>query len=139
MKASTLHVSGLSQMVLLKLLKHWGSEGLHRHIAMVQVGLRPDFPPPHVSDQARLVLLCKQEGYRQRRDLFCTLAAKHLTGLAEWHPPSAGMFVWFKVIGVHSTEKLIKERALAQKVDPSLIPCAHDHASNLFNSLVACT
>lgn len=61
-----------------------------------------------------------QEGYRQRRDLFCQLAAKHLTGLTEWHPPSAGMFVWFKVLGVTSTEKLIKERALAQKV-PSFV------------------
>lgn len=91
-QASTLHVSGLSQVVLLTLLKNWGEEGFKRHIAMVQ------------------------EGYRQRRDLFCKLAEKHLTGLAEWHPPSAGMFVWFKALGVRSTEKMIKERALAQKV-----------------------
>jgi DNA-binding transcriptional MocR family regulator len=36
-QASTLHVSGLSQVVLLTLLKSWGEEGFKRHIAMVQV------------------------------------------------------------------------------------------------------
>jgi DNA-binding transcriptional MocR family regulator len=37
LQASTLHVSGLSQVVLLTLLKNWGEEGFKRHIAMVQV------------------------------------------------------------------------------------------------------
>ncbi len=32
LKASTLHVSGLSQVVLLKLLKQWGEEGYKTHI-----------------------------------------------------------------------------------------------------------
>jgi len=91
-QASTLHVSGLSQTILLKLLKHWGDDGLKHHITRVQ------------------------EGYRKRRDLFCSLAEKHLRGLAEWHPPSAGMFVWFKILGIQSSEKLIKEKALEQKV-----------------------
>jgi kynurenine/2-aminoadipate aminotransferase len=91
-QASTLHVSGLSQQVLLKLLKKWGDDGLQHHIRTVQ------------------------EGYRKRRDDFLELADKHLRGLAEWHAPSAGMFVWFKVNGIRSTEQLIKERAVKQKV-----------------------
>lgn len=98
-QSTSLHVSGLTQVMVVQLLKHWGREGLKQHIAQVQ------------------------EGYRKRRDVFCQLAQKHLEGLAEWHIPSAGMFVWFKVLGVHSTETMIKERAIARKV--VLVPGSH--------------
>ena len=44
-------------------------------------------------------------------------AAKHLASRpVDWATPSAGMFVWFRLREVPDAEKLIKERALAQKV-----------------------
>jgi len=36
--------------------------------------------------------------YRRKRDLFSAAMKKHLTGLAEWNVPVAGMFLWFKLI-----------------------------------------
>jgi tryptophan aminotransferase len=35
--------------------------------------------------------------YRKRRDVFIIAANKHLTGLAEWSTPTAGMFCWMKL------------------------------------------
>lgn len=75
-----------------EILRKWGPEGWKMHIARIQ------------------------SFYKQRRDTFCNLADQHLTGLAEWTAPDAGMFVWFKCLGVNDTEVLIKERAIEQKV-----------------------
>ena len=33
--------------------------------------------------------------YREKRDVFERAMQKHLTGLAEWVPPEAGMFYWY--------------------------------------------
>jgi kynurenine/2-aminoadipate aminotransferase len=57
-----------------------------------------------------------REFYRARRDTFCALASKHLTGLAQWDVPSAGMFVWFSLNGIRDSRILIEEKALDQKV-----------------------
>eukprot|EP01087_Luapelamoeba_hula_P005909 TRINITY_DN1596_c0_g1_i4.p2 TRINITY_DN1596_c0_g1~~TRINITY_DN1596_c0_g1_i4.p2 ORF type:complete len:191 (-),score=35.13 TRINITY_DN1596_c0_g1_i4:41-613(-) len=89
---TTMHPSGVSQMLLLRLLEKWGPEGLESHLKSIRAG------------------------YRNRRDNIAASAERHLKGLAEWHIPEAGMFLWFKAIGVKSTERLIKERALEQKV-----------------------
>ena len=56
------------------LLKNWGYTGFKRHIENVA------------------------NVYRAKRDLFETAMKTHLTGLAEWNPPEAGMFVWFKLL-----------------------------------------
>jgi len=37
-------------------------------------------------------------------------------GLAEWHPPAAGMFLWIKIKGVSDTQQLIMEKALQKEV-----------------------
>ncbi|KAL6078964.1 AADAT isoform 2 [Balamuthia mandrillaris] len=103
-QVSSLHVSGISQMILLKMLQHWGHEGFHRHVAVVE------------------------QGYKERRDKFVELADKYLTGLAEWTVPSAGMFLWLKLLSeqvdestgkklpIHSSDTLIKEKAVNAKV-----------------------
>jgi len=65
-QASYLHTSGLSQTVLLNLLQRWGIEGFIGHTDKVSAF------------------------YLQRRDVFQAALEKHLTGLAEWSPPSAG-------------------------------------------------
>lgn len=77
---------------MLRILERWGKEGLEKHLRNVR------------------------KGYTERRDTFMRLAERHLRGLAEWSPPEAGMFVWFHLPGIPSTEKMIKESAVKQKV-----------------------
>eukprot|EP01122_Echinamoeba_exundans_P016800 TRINITY_DN8636_c0_g1_i1.p1 TRINITY_DN8636_c0_g1~~TRINITY_DN8636_c0_g1_i1.p1 ORF type:complete len:460 (+),score=105.71 TRINITY_DN8636_c0_g1_i1:76-1380(+) len=91
-QATTLHTAGVPQAMLVALLQKWGWAGWDAHIAKVQ------------------------EFYSQRRDVFLGFAEKHLTGLAEWWVPSAGMFVWFKFLGVEDSSELIQQRALHAKV-----------------------
>lgn len=92
MQCSVLHTSGLSQAVAYALVSQWGAEGWARHIQLVQ------------------------NFYRQRRDVFLALLKKHLTGLAEWNVPTAGMFVWIKLAGVQDSKALIEEKAREKKV-----------------------
>ena len=37
-------------------------------------------------------------------------------GLAEWHVPTAGMFLWVKIKGIHDVRKLIEEKAFKKEV-----------------------
>ena len=39
-----------------------------------------------------------------------------VTGLAEWHEPSAGMFLWMKLKGIEDSKVLIEQKALAKEV-----------------------
>ena len=39
-----------------------------------------------------------------------------LTGLAEWTEPSAGMFLWLKLVGISDTKSLIEEKARKKEV-----------------------
>eukprot|EP00040_Diaphanoeca_grandis_P013028 m.65915 g.65915 ORF g.65915 m.65915 type:complete len:449 (+) comp23618_c0_seq2:179-1525(+) len=91
-QAVNLHPSGLSQMAVYKLLQHWGEEGFEAHIDFVQ------------------------SFYLKQRNHFLKSAEKHLTGLAEWSTPSAGMFVWIKLLNVTDSFKLIREKAVDEKV-----------------------
>lgn len=91
-QATNLHASGLTQMLVYKLLDQWGMDGFKAHIQKVK-----DF-------------------YSEKRDITLQAAEKHLRGLAEWSAPSAGMFIWFKLNGVTDTENLIKEKAVKAKV-----------------------
>eukprot|EP01050_Picozoa_sp_SAG11_P014485 SAG11_NODE_1790_length_4255_cov_6.800770_2_plen_157_part_00 len=77
-----------------KLLAAWGLEGYAAHVKEVQAF------------------------YRSRRDSTAASAAKHLTGLAVWTPPVAGMFFWFDLSpsGVTDSAPLILERCRDKKV-----------------------
>jgi len=92
MQATCMHASGLSQVLALGLLQQWGADGWAAHIT-------------HIQDL-----------YRHRRDLFLRFCEEHLTGYAEWARPSAGMFVWFNLVGIADSSKLITEKARNQKV-----------------------
>lgn len=37
-------------------------------------------------------------------------------GLAEWHVPTAGMFLWVKIKGMNDVRKLIEEKAMKKEV-----------------------
>eukprot|EP01128_Nolandella_sp_AFSM9_P012351 TRINITY_DN9193_c0_g1_i1.p1 TRINITY_DN9193_c0_g1~~TRINITY_DN9193_c0_g1_i1.p1 ORF type:complete len:483 (-),score=116.72 TRINITY_DN9193_c0_g1_i1:111-1409(-) len=91
-QASELHTSGISQTIVSKLLAEWGEAGFDHHVEKVQAY------------------------YSQRANVFLNLCDKYLTGLATWTPPSAGMFVWFKINNVSDTNELIKKEAVAAKV-----------------------
>ncbi|KAF8150114.1 PLP-dependent transferase [Crassisporium funariophilum] len=71
---SNLQTSSLTQAIVLKLLDSWGHEGFRIHTEFVS------------------------EFYRQKRDVFEAAMNKHLSGLAEWDTPEAGMFFWFKLL-----------------------------------------
>lgn len=43
--------------------------------------------------------------------------------LAEWHVPSAGMFLWIKLKGVADTQQLIMKKALEKEVRTQLLFC----------------
>ena len=44
-----------------------------------------------------------------------------VAGLAEWNEPSAGMFLWIKLLGIDDTKELIEKKALAKEVGNLII------------------
>eukprot|EP00241_Pyramimonas_parkeae_P002654 CAMPEP_0114233518 /NCGR_PEP_ID=MMETSP0058-20121206/5208_1 /TAXON_ID=36894 /ORGANISM="Pyramimonas parkeae, CCMP726" /LENGTH=445 /DNA_ID=CAMNT_0001345115 /DNA_START=103 /DNA_END=1440 /DNA_ORIENTATION=- len=48
-------------------------------------------------EQFTNLILSTQGAYKYRRDAVLDAMDKHLTGLAEWHPPAAGFFLWVRV------------------------------------------
>ncbi|XP_076463016.1 kynurenine/alpha-aminoadipate aminotransferase, mitochondrial-like [Babylonia areolata] len=91
MDYTSLGAAGLSQMLILALLRHWGHDGFLRHLDSVM------------------------EFYKHRVEMVLSCAKKHLTGLAEWDPPGGGLFVWMKVLGVSDSEIVI-DRLLKEHV-----------------------
>ena len=62
--------SSLTQAIILKLLQSWGYDGFQKHTERVSAF------------------------YRTKRDIFERAMRAHLSGLAEWTTPEAGMFFW---------------------------------------------
>lgn len=91
-QVSTMHTSTFTQMIISQLLQQWGEKGFLEHTDRVV------------------------EFYRTQRDAMLIAADKWLKGLAEWHPPAAGMFLWIKIKGVSDTQQLIMEKALQKEV-----------------------
>ncbi|XP_049607672.1 kynurenine/alpha-aminoadipate aminotransferase, mitochondrial [Syngnathus scovelli] len=91
-QASTMHTSTFTQLMVSQLLHSWGQDGFLQHVDGVT------------------------EFYRKQRDAMISSAHKWLTGLAKWHSPSAGMFLWMELMGVSDTRQLIMEKALEKEV-----------------------
>uniref|UniRef100_A0A8C6USQ4 Kynurenine/alpha-aminoadipate aminotransferase, mitochondrial n=1 Tax=Neogobius melanostomus TaxID=47308 RepID=A0A8C6USQ4_9GOBI len=91
-QASTMHTSTFTQMIVSQLLHSWGEQGFLQHIEGVI------------------------EFYRKQRDAMISSADKWLKDVAEWHAPSAGMFLWIKLKGISDTQQLIREKALEKEV-----------------------
>ncbi|GAB1606308.1 kynurenine/alpha-aminoadipate aminotransferase, mitochondrial-like isoform X1 [Argonauta hians] len=92
MQTSLVHISGLTQFLIYKILEEWGLPGF--------------------KDHARKTA----EFYKERRDVTLDAANKHLKGIAEWNEPAGGMFLWLKLIGVDDTYRLIMEKAKDKEV-----------------------
>jgi tryptophan aminotransferase len=60
----------LTQAVVYSLLEKWGMEGFVRHTEVVS------------------------RFYKEKRDVFERAMRKHMSGLAEWNRPEAGLFFW---------------------------------------------
>ncbi|XP_076828138.1 kynurenine/alpha-aminoadipate aminotransferase, mitochondrial [Brachyhypopomus gauderio] len=91
-QASTMHTSTFTQLMVSQLLQGWGQEGFLKHIDGVV------------------------EFYRAQRNAMLSSADKWLKDVAEWHAPTAGMFLWIKLKGIKDTQKLIMEKALKKEV-----------------------
>lgn len=91
-QGTVLHTSGVSQALLLSVLKTWGTEGWLAHLKRVRAF------------------------YSQRRNVFLRCLEKHLTGVAEWWVPNAGMFVWIRLPGTGDTRDLVMKKCLEAKV-----------------------
>jgi kynurenine/2-aminoadipate aminotransferase len=91
-QATNLHNSGVSQIMVTKLLDHWGKRGFDEHANKVAAF------------------------YCRRRDVLLAAAERHLTGLATWSAPEAGMFLWLKLNGINDTKSLIEDKAAAANV-----------------------
>jgi len=103
-QSTALHTSGLSQLLVQKLLERWedNAPGGYKSVEPAR-GFET-----HVQKVSSF--------YRERRDHFLACAERHLTGVATWNVPSAGMFVWIKLHGVTDTSELIQQRAVDAKV-----------------------
>ncbi|KAF8895972.1 PLP-dependent transferase [Infundibulicybe gibba] len=71
---SNLQTSSLTQVITFSLLDSWGYDGFKVHTGRVAAF------------------------YREKRDVFERAMTEHLSGLAEWSRPEAGMFFWFKLL-----------------------------------------
>ncbi|ETE68304.1 Kynurenine/alpha-aminoadipate aminotransferase, mitochondrial, partial [Ophiophagus hannah] len=91
-QVSTMHTSTFTQLMIAQLLQQWGLNGFLDHVDSVV-----DF-------------------YKQQRDVMLNAADKWLKGLADWHIPAAGMFLWIKIKGVPDTQELIMKKALEKQV-----------------------
>ncbi|KAG6898958.1 hypothetical protein C0993_002328, partial [Termitomyces sp. T159_Od127] len=95
---SNLQTASLTQVIVYKLLEAWGYDTFIKHTEKVS-----DF-------------------YRVKRDVFEAAMNKHLTGLAEWVAPEAGMFFWFKLLLADDpsvegdSQALISEKAVKDGV-----------------------
>ncbi|KAM4836771.1 kynurenine/alpha-aminoadipate aminotransferase, mitochondrial isoform 2-T2 [Thomomys bottae] len=93
-QVSVINACSFAQFMVLQLLHQWGEEGFWAHIN-------------------RTI-----EFYRSQRDAIVAAAEKWLSGLAEWHVPKAGMFLWIKVKGIPDVKQLIQEKAIEKEVKP---------------------
>ncbi|XP_043369314.1 kynurenine/alpha-aminoadipate aminotransferase, mitochondrial-like isoform X4 [Dermochelys coriacea] len=91
-QVSTMHTSTFTQLMIAQLLQQWGEKGFLEHVDRVV------------------------EFYKAQQDAMLVAADKWLKGLADWHTPAAGMFLWIKIKGVSDTQHLIMEKALQKEV-----------------------
>lgn len=91
-KASNRYNRITFQVLVNKLLTTWGYEKFFKHVEFVR------------------------SFYRGRRDLTLAAMERHLTGLAEWTVPTAGMFMWIKIHGIPDVYEMLINRGLKKNI-----------------------
>ncbi|XP_033208130.1 kynurenine/alpha-aminoadipate aminotransferase, mitochondrial-like [Belonocnema kinseyi] len=89
-QCSNLQPSSLSQILIYKLFESWSDEKYEQHFKGIQ------------------------KFYRERRDIMIRSLTKHLTGLAEWSTPKAGMFVWLKITALEDVYDVVMKKCINQ-------------------------
>lgn len=89
-QCTSLQPSSLSQVLIYKLFESWNEEKFEHHFNDIQ------------------------KFYCQRRDIMIAGLEKHLSGLAEWTVPKAGMFVWVKILGLEDVYDIVMEKCMSQ-------------------------
>ncbi|KAI9256227.1 pyridoxal phosphate-dependent transferase [Sporodiniella umbellata] len=89
---TNLQPSGVSQVMALALLQHWGHAGFFEHVQRVAAF------------------------YREKRDDFLYYLHKHMAGKATWALPGAGMFFWLQLLHVSDSHDLVMNKALKENV-----------------------
>ena len=82
LQSHTVGPCGLSQAVAVGLLSAWGDAGLDAHLRRAQAE------------------------YAWRAAAALAAAQRELAGVAEWTPPSAGMFLWVRLLGVEDAAEV---------------------------------
>ncbi|KAF8937113.1 pyridoxal phosphate-dependent transferase [Dissophora ornata] len=91
-QTSNLQPSSVAQAITYTLVQSWGHQAFYEHTLKVAAF------------------------YKERCQLFCKYARKHLAGLADWVEPDAGMFVWFYLKGIEDSFDLILTKAVEKRV-----------------------
>lgn len=89
-QTTTMHPSGLSQVVAHTVMSSWGAKKLDAH------------------------LLAANTFYKHRRDLCLRYLNENLRDYCEWNVPTGGMFVWLRVKGVDDVSPIV-DRAVKKK------------------------
>lgn len=83
---TTLGACATTQVLVSEMIQAWGPAGLEAHTCTMQ------------------------RSYAHRAQVVLAAAEKHLTGLAEWTTPSAGMFMWMKLLaGITDADEILDE------------------------------
>ena len=72
-----------AQVIVCEILSAWGPAGFDRHICSMQ------------------------SEYAHRAAVIQSAAEQHLTGLADWTRPAAGMFLWLKLLTVSDADEIL--------------------------------
>lgn len=89
---STQQAPAFSQMAVHHILKKWGETGFNRHITRIN------------------------SFYKNQALMMAESAKRYLTGLAEWHVPDGGMFMWMKILNIQDTSKFTLQTAASTGV-----------------------
>ncbi|CAJ0937456.1 unnamed protein product [Ranitomeya imitator] len=144
MQASTLHTSAFTQVMVVQLLQKWGVDGFMEHIESVIQFYRSQRDAMLVSADKWLTgnqgkhqvtkrgpalsypMFTLVTGIVGRWRAVCVTALQRpnsdaaairiVVGLAEWHSPTAGMFLWMKILGVPDTHQMIMLKAISKEV-----------------------
>ena len=73
------------QVIVSEMLNAWGPSGFERHISAMQ------------------------REYAQRAAVIQAAAEEHLSGLAEWTRPAAGMFLWLRLLTVADADEILEK------------------------------
>ncbi|KAI5738712.1 hypothetical protein M8J77_010297 [Diaphorina citri] len=92
LQVTTMHSSGIGQLVAHELLSTWGCDGYRKYLAEVR------------------------KFYKGRRDNVLQAADKYLTGLGTWAIPQGGMFLWVTLKPVKDLRSLVTEQCVREKL-----------------------